>query len=48
MDEKCFSRFVEIDSSKILWVFGELFMENFYTEFDFGNRRLGFAEVVRQ
>ena len=30
------------------WVLGTSFMKVFYTEFDFGNQRVGFAKSVEQ
>ncbi len=42
---KCMSGFVEYNGNS-LWILGVPFIGVYYTEFDYGNRRIGFAEAV--
>jgi cathepsin D len=42
---KCTSGFVELDEFAS-WILGNIFIGAYYTEFDYGNRRIGFAEAV--
>jgi len=43
----CFSGIspMEMESSKPFWIFGALFMKKYYTVFDYGNQRVGYAEA---
>lgn len=42
--DKCVSAFQSADIP--FWYLGTTFMEKYYTEFDMGNNRVGFAEAV--
>ncbi len=42
---KCMSSFIGYDGNSF-WILGNPFIAAYYTEFDYGNRRIGFAEAV--
>ena len=51
-DGTCESIFLGLDGAKdrkgnAVWFFGGSFFQEFYTVFDFGNKRVGFAAAKR-
>lgn len=41
----CLSSFQPYNNKSNLWILGDAFIRYYYTEFDYGNRRLGFAKT---
>ncbi|RDD37560.1 Cathepsin D [Trichoplax sp. H2] len=47
-NKHCISGFLELEEEEDTWIFGDVFLRAYYTEFDVGKDRIGFAKLKKK